>query len=679
MFYRANITLKLSSDTVEQGKSISFNISMFNVFRDAINDSVVQLYLYSGGELIRSATFTALKNGLYTYNLDITNMRIGVYRAEIFIENKYYGTFVMVREIYVYGEINLNIKSPNVVEKGEISSIIVFISDSYDFPIMDAGVNITISDMTFKPNVTSMGRYFFYISTKKLHIGKVLIEIEASHKYAKGDKVVTSSFDIISEPLLELSYINVNQSVIQGQTIEIKGNLKDIAGEPIQGADIIAYFLGKGYTFTDLGNGTYVVSIPTNNVPGGNYTLTFRIEHQYLKSKVVTDSIVIYNEIQIDVTIEPEKIIQNSEFVVYVTVWDKFHNPIKNASVYLLFGDDSYSLHKKNDSNTYYAIVSTYGLKYGEYVLWFRILENFSLYFEYSVKTFVYPELPSISIDTPTFMKLLGISFIFSLIGLFLYYYIGMKIQKRFSVDEKGMLTVDLSPLTKLFIILSSIYIIFLLTALAIGLRAMTLSISLLLADLLLTLLLIGIWLFTTSADILIKEKMSIKRILSGIWLYATFIIIMISLFALGRNIDWFDFYIASDVIEFRGIAISKLLLTMIGTFISSVIALSFNIFRNAQNITGRFKQMRADGTPEKVINDEKIIQMDRMANSIKIKFLVFLAVIGVSAVSAIRPLLVYYPIAILVILPLLLLIIVPYITSTLLKLIRKRKTETTM
>jgi len=182
-------------------------------------------------------------------------------------------------------------------------------------------------------------------------------------------------------------------------------------------------------------------------------------------------------------------------------------------------------------------------------------------------------------------------------------------------------------------------------------------------------LLLSAIWIFRDTNETLFIERFNTKRFLLGLWHVVMVPILIFLIFDFGVHIEWFEVHVVGDYINIGGIAVPKLFLSLLGTYIGSYAVIVINTYKEARRLMLRIGEMREQGTPREVLMQEKELNIGRLSNSIRIKFLVFLIVLGAAIVSSTK-LLQFYQVGVIVIIPLIVIVVIPYIVSKMLNLL---------
>jgi len=669
MFYRANVSVTISNLTVLQGGSIKVKVDVRNVFNDPVAESDVKAFLIFNDTVLQSSSFTSHENGSYTLALGAVNIPIGNYTLLIVIDDPYYGIYGKNYNISVKGEIEALVSTLRRVVRGERLFINVTLVDQYRYPVIGANVTVTVEGETYYPVDKIRNTYLFQIDTENLTVGNHGVIITASHRFAIRSLQTIVDISVIGIPHIEVMGEGITgPPIIQGESFSIRLLLYDNYDSLVPGGSITAYFFGVPYTFTDLNNGTYIVTIPTQDVPGGEHPLLIEVSHEFLERSFFSVDVEVLGVPGLNIEISPSVVEQQSIMNVTVIAIDSFGYPIVNADVTISFAGKEFVAENVRD-NIYVAEINVGNIHHGEYELVVRLDAKYHKVAIVSKSIFIYPKIPKLDLSPESLTLLLGISIGASFIGLLIYYNISSRLVRSFSVDEQGRLVMQFKLLDMLYYISTILLFVTLIAATALYyIHLYELSVAILGLALLEILLVHGIWLYRDSAYTLINEKLPVIRMIIGLWHLILAPIVIFGIFLWGTNIEWFAFYLLQDVINIGGFLLPSIYLTLMGTYVTSIIVLTINIYLNSRSLKNRFNEMRAGGTPEKVINEEKMIQLDKMSSSIRIKFFVFLAILGASIATTATPLLQYYQLGVIVVLPLVLIIVVPYVISRVLR-----------
>jgi len=276
---------------------------------------------------------------------------MGIYTLTVDVSESYYGTLTAHQNITLLGNIVPYVGVESSVDINTPIIVNVTLVDPYSFPVPGANVTAEFVNTTYYPYLTIGNTYIFLLNKSDLKVGVYSINFTATHSYAVKSVSFSSSVTIISEPKVEFAGSGITEPpVVQGTPMNLRVTLKDATDHPLSGGTITAYFFGKVYTFSDLGNGTYVTSIITQNVPGGKHPLTVEVTHPYLVSKLFAGNITIYGSPVMSYSINPVIVTQNSEMTINVTLVDQYGYPITGANVTIEFLGRSYKAESITDN-----------------------------------------------------------------------------------------------------------------------------------------------------------------------------------------------------------------------------------------------------------------------------------------------------------------------------------------
>jgi uncharacterized membrane protein len=102
---------------------------------------------------------------------------------------------------------------------------------------------------------------------------------------------------------------------------------------------------------------------------------------------------------------------------------------------------------------------------------------------------------------------------------------------------------------------------------------------------------------------------------------------------------------------------------TIFTAYVSSILVVVVNLYREVGNGLKKLKRMEDANTPPEIIEDEKETMVSRYSSSIRIKFLMFLVVVGAAAVTT-MDFLQSYELGVIVLMPVAFLVVIPFISS---------------
>jgi uncharacterized membrane protein len=104
---------------------------------------------------------------------------------------------------------------------------------------------------------------------------------------------------------------------------------------------------------------------------------------------------------------------------------------------------------------------------------------------------------------------------------------------------------------------------------------------------------------------------------------------------------------------------------------VSSIIVVVINLYREVSKGIKKIARMEEARTPRNIVEDEKISMINRFSSSIRIKFLMFLVVVGATTVMSME-FLQSFQLAIIVLMPVLFLVIIPFLASKIIQFLNR-------
>jgi hypothetical protein len=138
-----------------------------------------------------------------------------------------------------------------------------------------------------------------------------------------------------------------------------------------------------------------------------------------------------------------------------------------------------------------------------------------------------------------------------------------------------------------------------------------------------------------------------------------------------GVEIDWFKAYIIDQSITIGGLTIPTIMTTIFTAYLSSILVVVVNLYREVSKGLKKITKMEDAGTPSGIIDDEKTTMVGRFSSSIRIKFLMFLVVVGATTVMS-MDFLASWELGIIILLPVAFLVIIPFISSKIIQVFSK-------
>jgi hypothetical protein len=176
--------------------------------------------------------------------------------------------------------------------------------------------------------------------------------------------------------------------------------------------------------------------------------------------------------------------------------------------------------------------------------------------------------------------------------------------------------------------------------------------------------LLYGIWLYRDAiASIYVKGSLDRRRMVLGLWHLFFVPLVIYMIFNYGAQVQWFDQYVLAEAIRFEGLRIPTIMTTIFTAYISSILIVVFNLYREASKGVKRIDHMIASGTPMNIVEEEKELMSSKFASSIRVKFLMFLVLIAATTVMSMDWLR-SYSLGVIVLMPIVFIVVIPFLTS---------------
>lgn len=663
--YRPILRVEASDVFVDQGNVVDLLVRAYNPFNAPIKDGTIYLHAEYYNE---SHTYTFTNMGDGTYHLELATARwpLGLVNYTIEFRHSYYEGLEYYYQLLVLGQLQANIRSPSNVTQGEDLIVEILVFDSNYNPISDSLVKIYFQSEVFYANHIAGNYYLANIHTVGIPIGLYALNVTTEHNFAAAySKLMFLKVKGFPHTTIYSKGIN-GTGVLQGEIPTIGIALRDNYSNPIDGALITAFFAGKSYVFSPQGDGNYTVILSTNGVPAGIEPCFISIKHSILEPSDFLVNFTIIGRVNLYIETDDHPL-QNTFMTVSIEAKDLFGYPIPDLTITVSLGDRSAIAEPIEDTpGKYSAEISLYGVRHGYYNL--TVTAEGTYYPQKIVMKQIYVDvqIPQFTLSFNEFLILILISLLASFIGLYIYYRVTQSVKERRA--QATEFTSGLKILDKIYIIVLAVFIVTLALAFNYArVGTFDLATALVALSLIEILLLSAIWMFRDTNEILFAERFNLKRFLFGLWHVVMVPILIYLIFYFGVNIEWFEVHIAGDYVNI-GITVPKLFISLMGTYIGSYAVIVINIYRESRRLMMRIGEMRSQGTPPEVLRQEKELNISRLSNSIRIKFLMFLVVLGAAIVSTTK-LLQFYQVGVVVVIPLIVIVLIPYLASKILSI----------
>ncbi|MFX1472171.1 MAG: hypothetical protein ACFFBM_06685, partial [Promethearchaeota archaeon] len=264
-----------------------------------------------------------------------------------------------------------------------------------------------------------------------------------------------------------------------------------------------------------------------------------------------------------------------------------------------------------------------------------------------------------------------GLSFLLSIIGMFVYF----RISASTRIDDESVegLRRSVRRMDRIYLLMAIGSGAGLIASYWYFMQAeLGLALVLTLALLGMSVLMYGLWLYRDAVSaVLIKGALNRGRIALGLWHLVFVPLVIVLMLVYGTGIDWFRAYIIEVSTSFGDLTIPTIMTTIFVAYVSSIIVVVVNLYREVSKGIKKVMRMEEAGTPRRIVEDEKISMINRFSSSIRLKFLMFLVVVGATTVMS-MDFLQSFQLAIIVLMPVLFLVVIPFIASKIIQALGK-------
>jgi hypothetical protein len=425
----------------------------------------------------------------------------------------------------------------------------------------------------------------------------------------------------------------------------------------------------------ETSSGVYTALVSTTGWSPGEYNYSVSVHHEDIETgDAVEGALIVTGQLVFDVTFFPEDGTQGQSLEVVIAVQDIYGNPIPNLDVFVtLMNMPSVQASETYVIGTYEAMIvhvpTTEG--YGEFTVSISAEGEFVQAIDTTATVRINPAVPDFALSTQSISLGAGLSFLLSLVGMFVYF----RIASSTRIDDESVEGLQMSVRR-----MDRIYALMVLASVA-GLASsywyfmqaeLGLALVLTVALLGMSVLMYGLWLYRDAVSaVLIKGALNRSRIVFGLWHLVFVPLVIVMILAYGTGIDWFRAYIIEVSTSFGDITIPTIMTTIFVAYVSSIIVVVVNLYREVSKGIKKIGRMEIAGTPRAIVDDEKISMVNRFSSSIRIKFLMFLVVVGATTVMSME-FLQSFQLAIIVLMPVLFLVVIPFLTSKIIQILSR-------
>jgi len=663
----ATILTPTNFASFSQGTPIQFTVLVQDDQFFNITGADVELDLLGSNYAL---TETSL--GIYTVTISTTQIPLGQYSAKITASQGFMDTYTAYVHFSITGSATiLLVVNPSVVLNYQNVTFDISVVDQWYNPIyvfdyvFDFGSVYTTSGTSTSslkswrivPNLVP-GLYTLNVTISGVHFPPEILTVDIS---VRSDTIASV-----------LSPLNASQYIQGKDDILFRLDLEDMLGNVMVGGSVSVLIHDSFYILTDLGNGTYSIVVSTDGWAAGLFNYTVMVTHSYLSQDVaLRGSIEILAELVFAIEFTPEQPVKGALVNITIAITDKYGNPMSGLSVYVTFRNHTEIAVETSQRGIYFASFIVTGSGFGDDSIVVSAEGTRCIAGVGDVQAYVIVPAPQLSLSAENFGILALSSFIVSFLGLLLYFRIssglsitsGSQAQLMRGIRRLDYLYVGVVGLVGLTLIHSYV------SAGAGDYNLAVLESVLLLG---ISLILYGIWLYRdATSTILQSQAVSRRRMILGLWHLIFVPLVIIQLYDWGRNIEWLDYYVLQNVFHLGELAVPTIMMTIFAAYISSIVIVVVNLYREISKGLFRIKEMAVLGTPPIVVEQECIDLVEKLGSSIRTKFFMFLVVLAGTSVLT-MDFLKSYSLGVIVLMPVVFLVVVPYLSSKMAKGITK-------
>ncbi|MHA2161477.1 MAG: hypothetical protein ACXABF_03575 [Candidatus Thorarchaeota archaeon] len=649
------------------------NVTAVFVINDAYGQEVVgaTVTLRSGETIFELEE--SLTPGSYVFNSTM-QMKIGNHSFEVYVSKLgVFGPPAIEISVEIFGNLEPNVFYETRVEGGSIFEVSVYIKDNFGPVFLGTSVTIEINGTRYTQiHATGESDYAFMVLAD-FRMGQNTFTVYVNATYADPWShvfFIRAFSDATADSSIQALRGN---TISQGEQKTMELTLVDWLHRPVSGATVIFYVKALSYTMQEGNPGVYTAQVTTSGWAPGEYDYSVLIDHDDIETgEGIEGTLIVTGRLEFDVTFSPDEGTQNQPLEVLIAVQDIYGNPIPDLEVFVALMDMSPILAGQTDViGTYEAIIELipetmgYGLlnvsisAQGEFVEADGMMATVQ----------ILAAVPDFTMSVETISLGAGLSFLLSLFGMFVYF----RISSSTRIEEES-----LEGLQRSVRRMDRIYLLMVVASGA-GLvssywyyyeGALGLALILTIALLGGSVILYGLWLYRDAVSaVLIEGALSRRRMVLGLWHLVFVPVVIAMILSYGIGIAWFKAYIIDPPFALGSFTIPAIVTTIFVAYVSSIIVVVVNLYREVSKGIMKIGKMEESGTPRNIIEDEKLTMINRFSSSIRIKFLMFLVVVGATTVMSMEWLQ-SFQLAVIVLMPVLFLVVIPFLSSKILQVL---------
>jgi hypothetical protein len=654
---------------VQQDDRVEAVFEIFDAYGRPVIGATVSL---RRGETIFNLEATPTP-GIYQFN-ETLNLGIGNHTFQLYVFK--FGRIIdnpaQLIEFEIFGDLQPNVFFIPRVEAGTTFEVSVFVKDSFGPVFRGTSVTIEINGTRYTQTRVFGEPDFVFMVLADFLMGDNTFMVyvnatnanpwsEIQHIQAFADASAYSSIQSLGGDI-----------VAQGGQTTMELTLVDWLDRPVSGATVTFYVKALSYPMQESTPGVYAAQVSTVGWSPGEYNYSVSVHHDDIETGDALEGVLIVTgQLVFDVTFFPEDGTQGQSLEVVIAVQDIYGNPIPDLDIFVsLMNMPPIQATETYVIGTYEALIvhlpTTEG--YGEFTVSISAEGEFVQASDTTETVTINPAVPDFALSTQSISLGAGLSFLLSLIGMFVYF----RIASTTRIDDESVegLQKSVKRMDRIYLLMVLVSGIGLVSSYWYYMQAeLGLALVLTIALLGMSVLMYGLWLYRDAVSaVLVKGVLNRSRIVFGLWHLVFVPVVIVMILVYGTGIDWFRAYIIEVATTFGDFTIPTIMTTIFAAYISSIIVVVVNLYREVSKGIKKIGRMEEAGTPQRIVEDEKISMVGRFSSSIRIKFLMFLVVVGATTVMA-MDFLQSFQLAIIVLMPVLFLVVIPFLASKIIQI----------
>ncbi|TFH09476.1 MAG: hypothetical protein E4H14_04395 [Candidatus Thorarchaeota archaeon] len=659
--------------TINQDDLVSAWFNITDPYGNPITNALVSLRSGPEGFTLIESTVVP---GSYRFNHNIT-LGLGNHTFEIKVDKQFlFGPAVAQIEFDVLGILEPNVFYETRVAGGSMFNVHVFVKDKYGPVFTGTSVTITINGTEYtQTNADGNPDYDFLVPANfLLGSNNFMINVTAAYGNAWSHNYLIRAY---SDALGSTTVYPEGEWIVdQGEQTEFQVLLEDWLGRPVQGASITMFVKAVSYRLYAVGPGHYAANITTVGWAPGEYQYTVSVGHEdIVTGEPITGNITILGSLDVFIDYNPDTPMQGGPLTISISVADKYGNPVPSLEISVTMLNMPTMYAEETDQVGQYVVfiehlpdTEGYGIKNISLGIQGQFIEPAELSGSFTLAV-APPHIEAMGVEA--IGTCTGLSFLFSLLGMFLYFRLAPTLRKAGTTkDELEKSVKRMDRLYLLIVLVSAAGLVGSMGLYSIGDYGGALILTVVLLGS--SVLLYGLWLYRDAVSaVMVKGSLNRKRMIAGLWHLVFVPVVIILILTYGAEINWFKAYMIDNAFVIGDLRIPAIMTTIFTAYLSSILVVVVNLYREVSSGLKKLKKMEDANTPASIMEDERDTMVSRYSSSIRIKFVMFLVIVGAAAVTT-MDFLQNYELGIIVLMPVAFLVVIPFISSKIVKVINQ-------